>query len=125
MNLSGVSFPPEVILKWERAADELVKKIEGDKLLLSAFQRRLAAVRVFAHKSEIVSEMSPSEAILFYLEQFDGPISQAKLREHMYEWGYKMENFGEACRYFYTLLRRLERKGKVMREGDEVSLMRG
>ena len=84
MDLSGVSFPPEVVLKWERAADELVKKIEGDKLLLSAFQRRLAAVRVFAHKSEIVSEMSPSEAILFYLEQFDGPISQAKLRGHMY-----------------------------------------
>lgn len=124
MDLSGVSFPPEVILKWELAADELVKKIEGDKLLLSAYQRRLAAVRVFTHKSEIISEMAPAEALLFYLEQFDAPISQAKLREHMYACGYNMDNFGEACRYFYTLLRRLERKGKIAREGDEVSLRR-
>ena len=124
MDLSGVSFPPEVILKWERAADELVKKIEGDKLLLSAFQRRLAAVRVLTHKSEVISGMAPAEAILFYLEQFDGPISQAKLREHMYACGYDMDNFGEACRYFYTLLRRLERKGKILREGDEVSIRR-
>jgi len=125
MDLSGVSFPPEVILKWERAADELVKNIERDKLLLSAYQRRLAAIRVFAHKSEIISEMSPAEAILFYLEQFDGPISQTKLREHMYRCGYPMDHFGEACRYFYTLLRRLERKGKIVREGDEVYLVRG
>lgn len=125
MDLSGVSFPPEIILKWERAADELVKNIERDKLLLSAYQRRLAAIRVLSHKSEIVSQMSPSEAILFYLEQFDGPISQAKLKEHIYECGYPMDSFGEAHRYFYTLLRRLERKGKILREGDEVSLMRG
>jgi hypothetical protein len=125
MNLSSVTFPPEIIAEWERAADELVQKIERDKLLLSSYQRRLAAIRVLARKSEIRSEMSPSEAILFYLEQLDGPISQAKLREHMYECGYQMENFGEAYRYFYTLLSRLERRGKVLREGDEVSLVRG
>lgn len=124
MSLSSVSFPPDIILKWEQIADELVKKIENDKLLLAAYQRRLAAVRVLSYKSEIVSEMSPSEAIVFHLEQFDGPISQTKLREHMYACGYNMENFGEACRYFYTLLRRLERKGKIVREGDEVSLRR-
>ena len=119
------NFPPEVIREWERAADELVKRIEGDKLLLDAYHRRLAAIRVVAHKAEIRAEMSPSEAIIFYLEQFDNPISQSKLREHMYHCGYPMEHFGEACRYFYTLLRRLERKGKIVREGDEVSLMRG
>jgi len=125
MELPSVSFPPEIISKWEQAADDLVKRIERDKLLLSAYQRRLAAIRVLAYKPEIIAQMSPSEAILFYLEQFDGSVSQAKLKEHIYECGYPMEHFGEACRYFYTLLRRLERKGKIVREGDEVSLMRG
>ena len=125
MGILTITFPPEVIAEWERVADELVQKIESDKLLLGAYQRRLAAIRVLAHKSEIRSEMSPAEAILFYLEQIDGPISQAKLREHMNKCGYQMENFGEACRYFYTLLRRLERKGKIVREGDEVTLRRG
>lgn len=125
MSRFNTAFPPEVIAEWERTADELVRKIEQDKLLLGAYQRRLAAIRVLAHQKEIREEMSPSEAILFYLEHYDGPISQSKLREHIYQCGYPMENFGEACRYFYTILRRLERKGKVVREGDEITLRKG
>ena len=117
------TIPEEVIREWEKVADELVKRIERDKLLLDAYHRRLAAIRTAAHTSEIRAEMSPAKAIMFYLEQFDAPVSQAKLKEHIYQCGYPMGNFGEACRYFYTLLRRLERKGKVVREGDEVMIV--
>lgn len=122
--MKTLEFPPEIVAQWEQAADELVQKIERDKMLLDAYQRRLAAIRVMARQSTIQSEMAPSEAILFYLEQFDAPISQAKLREHMQECGYPMKHFGTACRYFYTLIRRLERKGKIFRDGDEVEMVR-
>lgn len=120
--LAPVTFPEEIVKEWERVADELVKRIERDKLLLDAYHRRLAAIRTAAYTSEIRAEMSPAEAIMFYLEKFDVPVSQARLKEHIYQCGYPMEHFGEACRYFYTLLRRLERKGKVVREGDEVMI---
>ena len=120
MSQSTSQIPSEVMTAWEKEADELVKKIERDTLLLKAFQRRLAAAQVFSERDEIRDEMSPSEAIVYYLRQFDSPVSQQKLRERIYLSGYPMDRFGHACRYFYTLIRRLERKGKLTKDGDEV-----
>lgn len=72
-------------------------------------------------KNLTFGSLKPSEAITTVLREQDTPIGVGSLKKRLSERGYPMERFGPRHHYFYTLICRLVRAGKIQRlEGDEI-----
>ena len=67
--------------------------------------------------------MKPLQVIVHFLRQMDSPISQKALRELIIDEGYPAEKFGKNGVYFYVILDRLKKRGKLEKEGDEVRML--
>ena len=67
--------------------------------------------------------MNPPQVIVHFLSQLDRPISQKALKKQILNEGFPAEKFGKNGAYFYVILDRLKKRGKVEKEGDEVRLL--
>lgn len=69
-------------------------------------------------------EMSPRAAIGSWLkekvEDRDEMVPISYLRECLEQAGYPMGKFGKQYSYFYTLLKRMEDSGEIIRSGEKV-----
>lgn len=74
-------------------------------------------------RGDYIGRLKPSEAIVHCLRELDRPVGVKFLRKKIEEMGYPMRRFGTYSRYYYTLICRLAKDGKIKRlEGDEVVL---
>ena len=77
----------------------------------------------YSHSSSWMEKMKPLQVIVHFLRQMDSPISQKALRELIIDEGYPAEKFGKNGVYFYVILDRLKKRGKLEKEGDEVRML--
>ena len=105
----------------KRDAAILQERIEADMVELARLKRKIrergGSVKL---RPRVMSEMSPVSIVQWILQQQDEPITQKKLRDMIAAVGYPMGRFGPACRYFYAIVKRLELKTYIHRNGDEV-----
>lgn len=73
--------------------------------------------------SSWMQKMKPPQVIVHFLKQQDSPISQRVLKKQILNEGYPAEKFGKNGVYFYVILDRLKKRGKLEKEGDEVRLL--
>lgn len=111
----------QILHLWKRDAGIIQQRIEADMLSLAMITKKIMeqgeAIKL---RPRIMSEMPPVYIVPWFLKQQDAPIARKRLRDMIEGAGYPMDRFGPACRYFYAILKRLESKRKIDRNGNEV-----
>ena len=81
--------------------------------------------RVYAQQGQwSFEEMTPAQIILTLLKGKSEPIALMDLRQEIERHGMS-QAFGHKFNYFYILIRRLERTGKIVWEGDAIRMKGG
>jgi hypothetical protein len=137
-----------VIKMWMKELAEVSQRIEADRKKCEILNKKLEAVtllysanenkqiRSFSedpeldtskernfHPNKSIMKLSPRETILYWIRRSPNEgVAIHYIRECIQASGYPMDAFGKNGAYFYTLLSRLQKSGKIIREGDKVIL---
>src|SRR5207247_7080783 len=98
----------------------LIQRINAVALYLDPPQNGHHAPSLFVEPQpgrRPIQEMSPKEIIVHWLKRYKQPITVKSLRDCIEESGYPLDNFGRAFSYYYTLLKRMEQSGEIIRNG--------
>lgn len=135
-----ILITPMTVAEWEKQAKTLEEEIQAKQAELDLLRQRIAAVPLFigggigkakavalAAQAEVranipLIEMNPVSAVLAVIGEQSAPIAVRNLRAELEQRGYPMERFGKGAAYFYQVISRLEKAGKIEKHGDEISL---
>ena len=68
-----------------------------------------------------IKNLNPGQAILAVLRDA-GPILQRDVKARLQAAGYPMGKFGASGNYFYSVIMRLHKTGKIHKDGDKLAL---
>lgn len=128
----AITITPDLVEKWKSQVEAIRKRMQRDNEELGRLQKKLELVGLLFEEDESggeltatttpmdVKSMRPSQVILFFAKVAGGPLTKSELRERVHASGYPDEKWGHQFSYFYTLVKRLKRTGKLIEEGGRI-----
>lgn len=139
---SSLTITSESVQVWVKEMIEIASRMEADQRRFDLLSRRIEAVKVLLDADPTASlpmeslsvsvttpvrtpikELPPVEIVLYFLKEFfPNGTTTSHLRTHIERSGYPIQVFKKNFRYFYTILSRLEKSEKIIRDGEKIML---
>jgi hypothetical protein len=131
----NITITPAQVEAWKKEIADLTKKMAADQERYHLLIQRINSVGLYfdppqnghgpllpSLTNKPITEMGPKEVIVHWLKRYAQSVTVKVLRDSIEESGYPMDNFGRAFSYYYTLLKRMEQSGEVIRDGEKIML---
>jgi hypothetical protein len=131
----NITITPAQVEAWKKELADLTKTMAANQERYHLLIQRINAVGLYFDPpqngrlpllpgltNKPITEMGPKEVIVHWLKRYAQPVTVKVLRDSIEESGYPLNNFGRAFSYYYTLLKRMEQSGEVIRSGDKITL---